>query len=104
MLSTLTLHLIENYKFHNVVLSFAKNKAGCTGVELEDQLYLSLSIWNLDVKRLSVIVTDICDEIANDARPTEPTNDILFVSTRPFIGIYPLFSSSVPLGEFAYHD
>ena len=54
----LTLHFIQDFKLHNIVLSFAKHKGGCTAEELQEQLFDSILSWQLCITKFVACVTD----------------------------------------------
>jgi hypothetical protein len=56
---TLTLHFInDEFKLQHFVLSFEKHRGGCSGEELQQQLYDSISTFPLPMNKLAVIVAD----------------------------------------------
>jgi hypothetical protein len=54
----ITLHFINDFKLNTAVLSFEKHKGGCTGEELQEQLFNSLLAWRLPLSKFVACVTD----------------------------------------------
>ena len=55
----LTLHVITpDFKLQTFVLSFEKHKGGCSGEELQQQLYGSIASFLLLLDKLAAVVTD----------------------------------------------
>jgi len=60
----ITLHFINNFKLHTIILSFMKHQGGCSGEELANQLYTSLGSWGLNIKeQLIAVVSDSCSNM-----------------------------------------
>jgi hypothetical protein len=54
----ITLHFINEFHLTTVVLSFEKHKGGCTGEELQKQLFDSILLWQLSLKKFVACVMD----------------------------------------------
>jgi len=54
----ITLHFIYDFKLTTVVMSFQKHKGGCTGEELQEQMFESINSWQLPLQKFVACVTD----------------------------------------------
>jgi midasin (ATPase involved in ribosome maturation) len=56
--SVITLHFICKFKLTTIVLSFERHKGGCTGEELQEQIFDSILAWQLPLSKFVACVTD----------------------------------------------